>query len=281
MQQQRQTAIYDNPESRWFCIFDEDWNYHGVDGGKNKWTSFFNETDNETKWNEMDWDAFLSGFLYTGVPFGTEDSRDDFQRYAPKYSLRDVITKFVKDGMNINDLFSDIFRYFIDFQRVENDDFFEELFFDDLIYFKDQLTKVNTNKFFNIAKISKDIDEFNRYMEWNVRNCEFAARLLDVFWEKLYPEFHCELYKKTEKINISEYTGFIKLFEEKEEEDEREMVYELGFIDEGFVNDEPDDEQRDESEDEGFGDECFVNEKFVYDENVYWMHLKFCLPRLQ
>lgn len=150
---------------------------------QNSWDDFFEDTSTESKWTQGDWNEFLQYFL------------DE----CPNYNFEEVITKFVKDGLNINNMFEDIFKALIAYPR------FADEFLGDFEFFKDQITQLDGFKFFNVD-IDLEIQENAPHycFEDYVWGCGFAAKLISMFWDKLSDEFRESLFEHTEILDVED-----------------------------------------------------------------------------
>jgi hypothetical protein len=243
-------ASINHQSSSWKPVF-RGW----CDFGEQFWSEFFSKT--EPKWKKKDWNAFVFGFLFDNRGFerrghfehqGRSQMKKQFLDNTPSYNFRHVIMKFIDDGLNINDMFADVFRALIEYPRFQYPKFAEDLFVEDLAFFKDKLTVVDGSRFFYFVTKktfsffqTETVDSFKHHAE----SCEFAAKLLEIFWEKLSPQFRKELREKTKDFDVSHV------------ENQNDVWW---FCD-------CDDDDCEEDEDE--------------DVDAYWIHTKFCVPQLR
>jgi hypothetical protein len=142
------------------------------------WNEFLDDTLPESRWAQEDWKDFIE-FL---------------QEEGNGYDFRKIITKFVEDGNNINNMFEDVLKFLIEHARYAHE------FLEDFEFFKNQVTQLDGFKFFDISFIQKYTQMcFEDY----VRGCEFAAKVISMFWDKLSTEFRESLQKNTESFDIS------------------------------------------------------------------------------
>jgi hypothetical protein len=182
------------------------------------WNEFLEDTLPESRWSQEDWEDFVEFFLEEG------NGNDGFD-------FRKIITKFVEDGINIDNMFEDVIKILIEHARYAHE------FLDDFEFFKNQVMQLDGFKFFDISFIQKHTQMcFEDYL----RGCEFAAKLISMFWDKLSAEFCESLQKNTENSDISNI------------EDDDWWEYEDGY----------------ETEDPSL---ILL---------MFWKHLKFCVPQL-